>query len=292
MVMTCNTGRLRQQDGTDTAVDLYLAIPLLFTVLALVLPSVCVRLQGAKGEQLRQPAVAKAARESGPGDQVVAGAGPEAGKEAAAEQWEEAAEEPSPVAGPSLAAAENIPQQPPPEHCEPETQEDVESKVSPLGASAGSSLGHLGQVEDAGDHTVFPSKAEEEDLDSEKEKLILGEPASTAATPVPVTSAAASFESSEDFEWPLGTLGSCLLIVMGISMLACMQSVFCPQPFNLISRVKQRQVWVLSGVRRRYGRTKRFFPRLDSHEWQGVWDSMGKYLVHWAPPVLWKRQRW
>ncbi|KAM6033078.1 uncharacterized protein LJ206_001912 [Theristicus caerulescens] len=28
-------------------------------------------------------------------------------------------------------------------------------------------------------------------------------------------------------------------------------------------------------------------PRLDSYEWQGVWESMGKYLGRWAPPVFW-----
>ncbi|KAK4828895.1 hypothetical protein QYF61_001453 [Mycteria americana] len=27
--------------------------------------------------------------------------------------------------------------------------------------------------------------------------------------------------------------------------------------------------------------------RLDSDEWQGVWDSMGKHLGQWAPPVFW-----
>ncbi|KAK4806844.1 LOW QUALITY PROTEIN: hypothetical protein QYF61_012565 [Mycteria americana] len=32
---------------------------------------------------------------------------------------------------------------------------------------------------------------------------------------------------------------------------------------------------------------QRSAPRLDSYEWQGVWDSMGKYLSHWAPPVFW-----
>ncbi|XP_062474762.1 uncharacterized protein LOC134163689 [Pezoporus occidentalis] len=190
-------------------------------------------------------------------------------KEAAAEQREKTAgepspaEEPSPAAEPSPATAEPIPRKPP---AEPQ--------------------------EDAGDHAAFPSKAEEEDLDSGKEKLVVGEPASTAATPAPVTSTAASFESSEGFEWPLGTLGTCLLIVMGISMLAHIQTVFYPPPFCLISEVKQSQVWVLSAIRRRYGRTRRFSPRLDSHEWQGVWDSMGKYLVHWAPPLLWKSRRW
>ncbi|KAK4806861.1 hypothetical protein QYF61_012582 [Mycteria americana] len=32
---------------------------------------------------------------------------------------------------------------------------------------------------------------------------------------------------------------------------------------------------------------QRSAPRLDSYEWQGVWDSMGKCLGRWAPPVFW-----
>ncbi|KAK4831865.1 hypothetical protein QYF61_019693 [Mycteria americana] len=32
---------------------------------------------------------------------------------------------------------------------------------------------------------------------------------------------------------------------------------------------------------------QRSAPRPDSYEWQGVWDSMGKYLGQWAPPVFW-----
>ncbi|KQK76302.1 hypothetical protein AAES_137728 [Amazona aestiva] len=108
------------------------------------------------------------------------------------------------MAEPSPAVAECIPWQPPAEPREPEPQED------------------------AGDHAALPRKAEEEDLDSDKEQLMVREPASTAATPAPVTSTAASFESSEGFEWSLGTLETCLLIVMGITMLACIQSVFYP----------------------------------------------------------------
>ncbi|XP_030362350.1 matrix-remodeling-associated protein 7 isoform X3 [Strigops habroptila] len=194
----------------DVAVDLYLAVPLLFTVLALVLASVFVRLRGAEGERAaaerpREPAAAEPARESGPGDRAAAGAEPEAGrdrlpveevgaveegKEAAAEQREEAAEEPGPAAEPSPAAAESIPRQPPAEPRGPESvprqppaeprgpepREDAESKIPPLGASAGSSPGHMGQVEDAGDHAALSSKAEEEDLDSENEKLVVREP--------------------------------------------------------------------------------------------------------------------
>ncbi|KAK4823738.1 hypothetical protein QYF61_006007 [Mycteria americana] len=33
--------------------------------------------------------------------------------------------------------------------------------------------------------------------------------------------------------------------------------------------------------------TQRRASRLDSYEWQGMWDSMGKYLGQWAPPVFW-----
>ncbi|KAK4807067.1 hypothetical protein QYF61_018408 [Mycteria americana] len=32
---------------------------------------------------------------------------------------------------------------------------------------------------------------------------------------------------------------------------------------------------------------QRSAPRLDSYEWQGVWNSMGKCLGRWAPPVFW-----
>ncbi|XP_065531788.1 cytochrome c1-like [Lathamus discolor] len=164
----------------DVAVDLYLGVPLLFTVLALVLISVFVRLRGAEGEQSREPAAAEAALESSPRDQAVMGAGLEAGRVqlpveevGAVEEWKEVAEEQSPVEEqspaeePSPATAESIPRKPP-----AEPREDAESKIPSLGASAGSSLRHTGQVEDAGDHAAFPSKAEEEDLDSEKEKLV------------------------------------------------------------------------------------------------------------------------
>lgn len=33
--------------------------------------------------------------------------------------------------------------------------------------------------------------------------------------------------------------------------------------------------------------TQPFALRLDSGKWQGVWDSTGKHLEQWAPPVLW-----
>ncbi|KQK80770.1 hypothetical protein AAES_89961 [Amazona aestiva] len=138
---------------------------------------------------------------------------------AATERRGEAAVKPSP------AAAESIPRRLPAEPREPEPQED------------------------AGDHAALPNKAEGEDLDSDKEQLLVREPASTAATPVPVTSTAASFESSEGFEWPLGTLETCLLIVMGIRMLAHIQSVFYPGSFCLVPRVKQSGMWALSDIR-------------------------------------------
>ncbi|XP_061210551.1 uncharacterized protein LOC133212793, partial [Neopsephotus bourkii] len=184
------------------AADWYLAVQLLLTVLALALASVCVRPRGAEGERPREPVVAEAARESGPGDQMVAGAEPEAArgrlpveevgvveerKEEAAEQLKKAAEEPSSMAKPSPAVSENVPWQLLTEPREPEPEEDTESKIPPLGASAGSSLRHPGQVEDAGDHAAFSIKVEEEDLDSEKEKLVVRELASTGTTPASVT---------------------------------------------------------------------------------------------------------
>ncbi|XP_061335042.1 eukaryotic translation initiation factor 3 subunit B-like [Pezoporus flaviventris] len=168
--MTCNTGRLRQQGRTDVAVDLYLAVLLLFTILALVLASFFVRLRGAEGKQTWGLAAAKEARESSPGDQVAAGGGQEVGmewllveeveegKEATAEQREELAEEPSSAAEPSPAVAKSIPWQLPAKPHEPEPQEHAESEVPPLGDSAGPSLGHPGQVEDAGDHAAFPDR--------------------------------------------------------------------------------------------------------------------------------------
>ncbi|XP_027510232.1 matrix-remodeling-associated protein 7 isoform X1 [Corapipo altera] len=208
----------------DLAVDLYLAVPLLFTVLAIVLASVFVKLRGGGGERAaerpREPA-AEPAREDGPGGEA-AGAGPgegpedegsrvpveevgagEEGKEAVAQQ-REAAAEPGPAAEPSPVAAESIPRQPPaeprqappeprqappeprqapqephqppPERRQPDHREDVESKIPPLGASPGSSLGHTGQAEDVCGHATLPSHAEEEEVDSENEKLVVREP--------------------------------------------------------------------------------------------------------------------
>lgn len=148
------------------AVDWYLVVPLLFTVLAIVLASVFVRLRRGEGERPaerpREPAAAEPAREGGPGsggEVVPEGAGPAEGsedekgrlpveevgageeeekkKEAADEQREDAAE-PGPAAEPSPAAAESIiPRQPPAEPREPGHREDAESKVrpAPCGAS-------------------------------------------------------------------------------------------------------------------------------------------------------------
>ncbi|XP_015501394.1 matrix-remodeling-associated protein 7 isoform X1 [Parus major] len=204
----------------DLAVDLYLAVPLLFTVLALVLASVFLRLRGGGGERAaerpREPA-AEPAREGGPGGEAAAegpedegsrvpveevGVGDE-GKEAVAEQRDTAAE-PGPAAEPSPAAAESIPRQPPAEPRQPPEEprqppeeprqppeeprqppeeprqpghrEDAESKIPPLGASPGSGLGHTGQAEDMRGHAALSSHAEEEEVDSENEKLVVREP--------------------------------------------------------------------------------------------------------------------
>ncbi|XP_064890744.1 matrix-remodeling-associated protein 7 isoform X3 [Columba livia] len=207
----------------DVAVDWYLVVPLLFTVLAIVLASVFVRLRRGEGERPaerpREPAAAEPAREGGPGsggEVAPEGAGPAEGsedergrlpveevgageeeekkKEAAVEQREEAAE-PGPAAEPSPAAAESIiPRQPPAEPREPGHREDAESKIPTVGASSGSSPGHMGPAEDGVGQAELPSKAEvrgtgrwhsepcagdpaqEEDPDSENEKLMVREP--------------------------------------------------------------------------------------------------------------------
>ncbi|KAL9833824.1 matrix-remodeling-associated protein 7 isoform 2-T2 [Geothlypis trichas] len=214
----------------DLPVDSYLAVPLLFTVLALVLASVFLRLRGGGGERAaerpREPA-AEPAREGGPGGEAAAAApaeGPEdegsrvpveevgvggEGKEAVTVQ-REAAAEPGPAAEPSPAAAESIPRQPPEEPRQtpeqprqppeepqqtpeqprqppeprrspeeprqPGHREDAESKIQPLGASPGSGLGHTGQAEDTNGHEALSSHAEEEEVDSENEKLVVREP--------------------------------------------------------------------------------------------------------------------
>nr|XP_041575794.1 matrix-remodeling-associated protein 7 isoform X3 [Taeniopygia guttata] len=194
----------------ELPVDWHLAVPLLFTVLALVLASVFLRLRGGGGRRAAEPA-----RESGPGGEAVpvptAAKGPEdegsrvpveevgvgnEEKEAVTEQ-REAAAEPGPAAEPSPAAAESIPRQPPEEPRrsseeprrsseeprrsseeprQPGHREDAESKIPPLGASPGPSLGHTGQAEDTSGHEALPSHAEEEEVDSENEKLVVREP--------------------------------------------------------------------------------------------------------------------
>ncbi|XP_058708182.1 matrix-remodeling-associated protein 7 isoform X8 [Poecile atricapillus] len=165
----------------DLAVDLYLAVPLLFTVLALVLASVFLRLRGGGGERAaerpREPA-AEPAREGGPGGEAAAegpedegsrvpveevGVGDE-GKEAVAEQ-RDAAAEPGPGAEPSPAAAESIPRQPPVEPRQPpaEPRQPPEEPRQPPEEPR-----QPGHREDA--------ESKEEEVDSENEKLVVREP--------------------------------------------------------------------------------------------------------------------
>ena len=72
----------------------------------------------------------------------------------------------------------------------------------------------------------------------------------------PTSLFATAVESSEGFRWPLSTLETCLLIVLGISMLANIRSVFYPRPsrrrnilFRLMSKIQQYQVRIWSRVR-------------------------------------------
>ncbi|KAL2297637.1 hypothetical protein Nmel_016189, partial [Mimus melanotis] len=139
----------------------------------------------------REPA-AEPAREGGPEGEAAA-AGPR-----------DAAAEPGPAAEPSPPAAESIPRQPPEEPRQPPAEprqppaeprqppeeprqppeeprqpghrEDAESKIPPVAASPGSSLGHTGQAEDTSGHAALSSHAEEEEVDSENEKLVVREP--------------------------------------------------------------------------------------------------------------------
>ncbi|KAM9575877.1 uncharacterized protein ACIB01_003549 [Guaruba guarouba] len=101
-----------------------------------------------------------------------------------------------------------------------------------------------------------------------------------------------AFENFKAFGWPLSTLETCLLLVLGISMLLRMFYPWPHHPENTrscpISEAKQGQAQVLSTVKQlSKNTTKRSSPRLDSHEWQGAWDSMGKHLSQLAPPVHW-----
>ncbi|XP_067164654.1 matrix-remodeling-associated protein 7 isoform X2 [Apteryx mantelli] len=153
--------------GMDVAVDLYVAVPLLFTVLALVLASVFVKLRGGEGERAaaaaaepREAAAAEPEPQGGPGGEAAPARAPEdeggrvpveevgAGAEAkaGAEQREAAAEEPGPPAaepGPP-AAPRSPPPRPPAEPRDAGRQEDADGK--------------------------------EEDPDSENEKLVVKEP--------------------------------------------------------------------------------------------------------------------
>ncbi|XP_015501399.1 matrix-remodeling-associated protein 7 isoform X6 [Parus major] len=172
----------------DLAVDLYLAVPLLFTVLALVLASVFLRLRGGGGERAaerpREPA-AEPAREGGPGGEAAAegpedegsrvpveevGVGDE-GKEAVAEQRDTAAE-PGPAAEPSPAAAESIPRQPPAEPRQPpeEPRQPPEEPRQPPEEprQPPEEPRQPGHREDA--------ESKEEEVDSENEKLVVREP--------------------------------------------------------------------------------------------------------------------
>ncbi|XP_005056144.1 PREDICTED: matrix-remodeling-associated protein 7 [Ficedula albicollis] len=63
-----------------------------------------------------------------------------------------------------------------PEPRQPGHRDDAESKIPPLAASPGSSLGHTGQAEDTSGHAALSSHAEEEEVDSENEKLVVREP--------------------------------------------------------------------------------------------------------------------
>jgi len=69
----------------------------------------------------------------------------------------------------------------------------------------------------------------------------------------------------ENFEYPWDAQASMLLLF-------CLLNVF-----QVLFRVKQ----LVKNI------TQRSAPRLDSYEWLGVWNSMGKCLAQWAPLVFW-----
>ncbi|KAK4810942.1 hypothetical protein QYF61_013350 [Mycteria americana] len=69
----------------------------------------------------------------------------------------------------------------------------------------------------------------------------------------------------ENFEYPLDVQTSMFLLL-------CLLNV-CQALFQVKQLIKNT--------------TQRSAPRLDSYEWQGVWESMGKCLGQWAPPVFW-----
>jgi len=70
----------------------------------------------------------------------------------------------------------------------------------------------------------------------------------------------------ENFEYPWDAQASILLLL-------CLLNGFW-----VLFRVKQVSKNIM----------QRPAPVLDSCEWLGVWDSMGKYLGQWAPPVFFK----
>ncbi|XP_061866782.1 matrix-remodeling-associated protein 7 isoform X2 [Colius striatus] len=165
----------------DVAVDLYLAVPLLFTVLALVLAALFVRMRAGEGERAaerpREPAAAEPAREDSPGaggQAEAAGSAEEPRAEGTRVSVEEVGAGQGAAAEPGPAAAGSVPGQPAQPRREPGRREHEESQMPPLDASAESNLGHMGQAEDGGDHEVLSSQ--EEDLDSENEKLVVREP--------------------------------------------------------------------------------------------------------------------
>jgi len=70
----------------------------------------------------------------------------------------------------------------------------------------------------------------------------------------------------ENFEYPWDAQASTLLLL-------CLLN-----GFQVLFRVKQ----VVKNIAQRPAQG------LDSYEWLGVWDSMGKYLGQWAPPMFLK----
>lgn len=78
-----------------------------------------------------------------------------------------------------------------------------------------------------------------------------------------------AFEDFKDSEYPLNTLETSPLLLLGTTILLNMVQV--------LFKVKQPSKNI----------TKSSSSRLDRHEWQGVWDCMGKLLGQLAPPVLW-----
>ncbi|XP_047920286.2 matrix-remodeling-associated protein 7 isoform X1 [Anser cygnoides] len=161
--------------------DLYLAVPLLFTLLALVLASVFVRLRGTGGgggggggERLREAGAEE------PGSGAEAAEGPEAeggrvpveevgagdeGKEAASERREDKEKEKEEAAAAAAAAAERGPE------AEPSPAETESIPRQPPAAEpreAGQQQQQKEEEEEA--------ETKEEEPDSESEKLVVREP--------------------------------------------------------------------------------------------------------------------